>query len=394
MSPWRCFLVARVACGLLLAVPACKTLTPAPYAKGSAPPAARLLENTGPPLSAIQVPDARIRANRGVRGNLAFLAQAPHRFRASVTVAGNEMVSMALFDGGYDLIYKLDDLPQGYYHGPSSDCAVEVLLGVPLQGDQLVTLVLGGVPVLENHTLVSQAWDERTGRERLRITDGRYDEELRFVVLDGQWRFTGATLWHRNGDERLRLWTLEHEDWHTVEGVALPGTTRLSRPSGSRDQFVRVDYRVQHPAPEFARRFPVTKATQQINESEPESTIDDSQAQPPSPDPWQGGGDWEEGEPGEAPAAGPTSTGQGPGDAGQVSPDETSTLGQSEQTSPGTVVKLDSNVSRSEPSPGDSAESRPAASTVPPLFRLSPGSLPDRGDVCAVVRSRGTAARS
>ena len=48
--------------------------------------------------------------------------------------AGNELVSLAFHEGGYALRYKLDQFPQGFYHGPPHQCAVEAMIGQGAMG--------------------------------------------------------------------------------------------------------------------------------------------------------------------------------------------------------------------------------------------------------------------
>ena len=119
-------IVSLVLCATLGASSGCRVRKqPPPYAAGAGPTPELLLGLAAPQVKAMTVPDAKVIANRVLRGNLAFLAQAPARFRGSVQVSGNELVTLAFHEEGYALRYKLDAYPTGFYHGPPSPCAVE-----------------------------------------------------------------------------------------------------------------------------------------------------------------------------------------------------------------------------------------------------------------------------
>src|SRR5690606_22295135 len=100
----------------LLAVPACRTRPP--YPPGQGPTPGELIEAASPQIEAIQVGNARVVVNRLARGNLAFIAQAPERFRGGVEFKGAELVTLAFDEEGYALRNKLDQIPQGFYAGP------------------------------------------------------------------------------------------------------------------------------------------------------------------------------------------------------------------------------------------------------------------------------------
>lgn len=215
-----------------------------PYARGQAPAVDTLLKGTEPQLEAIAVPDASITINRVAKGELAFLAQAPDRFRGTVSKSGQELLTLALYDGGYRLRYQLGGHPPGYYAGPPSLCAVEALLGVPLSYEGLVALVLGGAPVLEAPVeSLGQRWYRRGGYESIRLANDRYEQELRFAYVEGRWVFTGAVLWQRiHGRRGAELWTLEHEAHRVVGHAVLPGRTRVRARRSGRNQLVTIEY--------------------------------------------------------------------------------------------------------------------------------------------------------
>jgi hypothetical protein len=390
-------IVARTcwALGLgLLALTGCRSLVPAPYARGKAPSSAELLERTGAQLPALQVSKAKVVANRTQRGNLAFLAEAPGRFRGTVDVAGNELVTLAFHEQGYALRYKLDAFPEGFYAGPPSACAVEALLGVRFDTEGLVDLVLGGAPVIEGpHEVLEQKWDRRGGWERLVIANATLVQELRFGWVAGQWRVMGGQLWERQGKERgRRLWTVEHIDLEPEGNAYLPTKTKVSTPGKRRDDTVVISYKERDPDPAFAKR-------EGDDTGDGGDTGDDPWGEDDGGDPWEeeeggwegeggqpaGGeaegdeddGGWEGGEdtagtpeaaakPGEAPKTGDT-----------AKPGEATTPTDAAQPGDTTPPATQPTAARPKAKP-----TKPATPTIPPEFQLEPSGLTVRGDLC------------
>lgn len=221
-------------------------ITP-PYAQGRAPAPTELLATALPKLSALQVPAAKIKVGRAPSGNLMFLAQKPGRFSAQIQVAGHEFISLAFHEGGYTLRnVAADNLPAGFFAGPPADCAIQRLLGVPFTTVELVSLVLGGAPVLSApFELVDQRWDARHGHEVLRLRAADFEQELRFAFVAGAWWPAGSTLWRRRDGEPQRLWTFVHEGLRPVAGAVLPQRTRIAGASARRQELVILTYNAQ-----------------------------------------------------------------------------------------------------------------------------------------------------
>ena len=206
-----------------------------PYPPGQAPPVDDLISAAEPELESIQIPRAKVRQGAGPAANLMLVAQTPNRFAGTIQVSGNELVSLAVNEHEYGLRWVggrdgADALEPGYYSGPPSRCAVATLLGVELEPDAVVELVLGGGPLIDGpHQILDRRWDGKAERETLRISNGTFDEELSFAWVDGQWEFAGASLW-RSGAEPQWLWTIRHEALREVNGVVLPEKTQIRRP--------------------------------------------------------------------------------------------------------------------------------------------------------------------
>lgn len=306
-----------------------------PYARGQAPSVDTLLLGARPQLEAITVSEASIVLNRLARADLALLAQAPARFRGSVTKSGNELVTLAFHERGYALRYKLEELPAGFYAGPPSPCAVQAMLGVPIAYEGLVALVLGGAPVLDAPwTLLEQSWDRDDAFERLVLANDRFEEELRFAWVGGAWRFTGAAMWTRSGGRRARaLWTLEHDDHESVGGVVLPGRTRI-RTEGPDDQLIVITYRSRDLDPPWATAARPTS----------EDLPTDADAPPPSEgDPWND--------------------------------DDTPPTGQGDPWD-------DREAREDPPEAGKAQPAAPRPNPIPPVFELDGTGLVPRGDLC------------
>jgi hypothetical protein len=240
---------------LAVSAPACRPpAVEAPYAADAAPTSEQLLAAVAPRISALQVSSAKVRINRSPAANLMFLAQKPGRFSGQVQIAGRELVSLAFHEHGYALRnVAADGLPTGFYAGPPADCAIRQLIGVPFSAPELIALVLGGAPQIAGPLeVVDQRWDKRQGHEVLRLRSPSAEQELRFAWVAGAWWVAGSTLWSRGpGGELTRVWSLLHEDLRAVGDTVLPASTRISRPSGRRDERVSITYRSQVPDPDL-----------------------------------------------------------------------------------------------------------------------------------------------
>lgn len=355
----------------LLALAGCRHMVAAPYARGQEPSSATLLEHTGAQLPALQVSKAKVVANRTQRGNLAFLAQAPGRFRGTVDVAGNELVTLAFHEDGYALRYKLDAFPQGFYAGPPSACAVEALLGVSFDTEGLVDLVLGGAPVIAGpHEVLEQKWDKRGGYERLVIANATLVQELRFGWVGNDWRVVGGQLWERTttGERGRRLWTVEHLELEPAGKAWLPAKTKVSTPGKRRDDTVVISYKERDTDPAFA---------QQQGGGEGGDTGED---------PWgddDGGDGWED-EGGSPPAAG---EGEGEGDDDGGWEDGAPAAAEGDATPPAEgspeAPVSEPKAAVTPPTPKtDAKQAKPEPPKIPPQFQLDPEGLTVRGDLC------------
>ncbi len=210
---------------------------PPPYAPSEAPQTDLLLQAVPARAKALQVPRAKIREG-ALSANMLLAAQTPNRFSGTVTLAGNELLSLAVNEHEYGLRVLGDrGLAQGYYAGPPSACAVERLLGIPWTPTQLTTFLLGGAPLVIAPTrwpaLTDEGrpgWDRKLGRERLVIADSRYIQELRFAFVEQRWVFAGTSVWQRSGERATFLFAADHVEFRSSSAGPIASRTILRRP--------------------------------------------------------------------------------------------------------------------------------------------------------------------
>jgi hypothetical protein len=224
------------------------------------------MDATAAQLQTIQVPRAKIHEARRPGGGLELVAQAPANFAGRIHVGGHEILQLAVNPQAYALRMvesRAAGLAPGFYTGPPSRCAVETLVGVSLSPEQLTSLLLGGGPVLEGPLeVLSQRWSRSRARELLRLRSSTHEQELEFAWRDGHWWFAGASLWTRKGDDLRWLWTIRHEELHSVGGFVLPKRTIVEQPDGEASKRKRrrkkdvlalvIDYKEQIPNPPIA----------------------------------------------------------------------------------------------------------------------------------------------
>ena len=245
-------LILSSACLATLALAGCRGIDP-PYPPSQPPEPSALMTATAPSMTAIQIPRAKVRQGAGPAANLMLVAQAPGRFSGTIQVSGNELVTLVVNEEAYGLRWigareGAATLQPGYYSGPPSRCAVETLLGVDLEPEAFVGLILGGAPTIdEPHQFIDRKWDRKAGRERLRLANDRFEQELEFAWLEGHWQFVGASLWALGGAEPQWLWTISHEGMRELDGELVPSKTQIRqpKPNGKGELTINVSYQKQ-----------------------------------------------------------------------------------------------------------------------------------------------------
>jgi len=371
----RAFRIALLATSLIV-VEGCAHKRP--YKLGQGPEQDDLLALTKPQIDAIQVSSAKVVLNRAQRGNLAFIAQTPGRFRGGVTFNGSELVTLAFHEEGYELRYKLDEaFAPGYYKGPPDGCAVEALLGISMQTDSLVALMLGGAPVIDApYEVMGQKWSRKRGWELVLLRNDKYIQELRFDIVDGSWQFVGGEMWERNGDEKgRRLWEVEHRSLAGEGAAVLPERTRVSTPGRRRDNLVTIIYKERNLDPAFAKQSGDGGGDGGDGGEGGDDGWDDA-----GDDGWDdGGGDdgWEN-EPGSE--AGAEDGGWENDPAPEAAADDAWENEPTPET--GEASGPPEPAPEAAPAPKPEPKPEPTERTIPEVFHLVPGALQERGDLC------------
>ena len=381
---------------LSLALSACahsKTTRP-PYARGKAPSPEALLAAGAPSFANLKVPKAKIREGRSPAARLLLIAEAPERLLGTIEVAGNPLVSLSMHEEGYAL-RNLRDAPglrAGFYSGPPSRCAVRSLLGVDMDPEALVRMLLGGAPLLDSpYEVVSQDWTG--GREQLVLRNGRYEERVEFAWLDGRWWFSGASMYALDGGESRWLWTFRHGELRRAGDGVLPGTTEITRPVPGKRKPMRLSIT-------WLQQIAASKdATTPVGDGDGDGGGDEDPGW--SDEGWEDEGWEDEGE--DAGADG--GDGDGDGDSGPDGNDDadaaatdadaaaapaTDTTGTTDTTdTTGTTGTTGTTDATPEPAPAPNpapaktaAAPAPEKPSLPAAYRLEPAGLPNRGDLC------------
>lgn len=336
----------------------------APYPPSARPGDDVFMAATAPTLDAVQVPRAKIRQGGGPGANLMLVAQAPERFAGTIQVAGNELVSLAVNEDEYGLRWvggrEGASLPPGYYSGPPTACAVESLLGLRLDPEAFVGMILGGAPLIDGpHEVLDRRWDRKARRELITITNGSFEQQLRFAWFEEQWVFAGATSWRIEGggkdDGKLWLWTIRHDELHVVAGKIVPKKTVIKqpKPNGRGSQSLTVSFQKQVPnPPALARGAEVDPDS--LGEDPPKELIDGDS-----------GDDGDDGNHGDS---------WDGDDWGDDDDDWENADGSASSPSPS---------SPTTPASAPAEEAKPAEpDPIPPQFLGNPTGLQARGDLC------------
>ncbi len=111
--------------------------------------------------------------------------------------------------------------------GPATPENVARLVRIPLEPDEIVTVLLGGAPVLDGDaTNISDEWDPNGGHEVLTIRAGDRVERIVLDGKEGRWDVLEASL----AAGGKTLWSLHHKDFHDATAadgheIRLPGAS-------------------------------------------------------------------------------------------------------------------------------------------------------------------------
>jgi hypothetical protein len=309
----------------------------------------------------LRVPKAKIREGRSPAARLLLLAEAPERMRGTIQVAGNPLIELAINEQGYALrnLRGQPGLPEGFYHGPPSRCAVRSLLGVDLEAQQVVNLLLGGGPLIEApHEIVSQSW--KKGRERLVLRNHKFEQRLEFAWVKGKWWFAGSSLYYLQGENTSWLWTIRHERLEPRSGSVVPEKTQIKRPVPGDTIELNISY-----AKQVIEALAEAKS---VGDGDGDGDMTDGSDESGDED-WDDEGGWEDDEEGWEGEEG--EEGEGGEAAKEHQPAEP-------------VVEAPTNGTHaSTPTATPASEVKAAApEPIPAAYLLEAGGLVDRGDLC------------
>ena len=96
------------------------------------------------------------------------------------------------------------------YEGPASPCNISRVFNIPLTGEQVAVVLMGGVPLL-NHDEVSLKWDDCKGREvlRLRNKETGIVQKIYLRKRKGLWQIVGTRIKDKKGKTLLKLFSRE-----------------------------------------------------------------------------------------------------------------------------------------------------------------------------------------
>ncbi len=209
-------------------------------------------------LAAVRGRNARLRTLRAkltadqltsrgrVKLTVFLLAARGGKLRMEATVLDN---TVAVFVSDGARFQSLDLKKHVAYTGRARPCNVARLFGLPLEPDQVVVVLLGGVPILR-HDGIRVTWDPCHGRERLVLSDERTGlvQEIWLRRRGNGWRVEGTRIRNEKGTTLL---TVAYRRFVRRGGVELP-------------QWVR--YLQKHPRTDLLLRFKKVEVDVEIPE--------------------------------------------------------------------------------------------------------------------------------
>lgn len=200
-----------------------------------------------------------------IRGTVLMFVQRPERVRFD---AMTQMGPAAILTSDGE-IFALTDLRENrFLTGPACPGNIARLLGIPLSGEEVTRLMLGGTPRID----YASADMECTGDGTYLITlagEGGVRQEIELDVRDAdrdeppegqRLRLVRSQVF----DERGTVWKATFDDWRVIPdprseegyGIAMPYEIRFEHPRENADTTVRyedIDLNVEVPADAFGQ---------------------------------------------------------------------------------------------------------------------------------------------
>ncbi|MCB9730211.1 MAG: DUF4292 domain-containing protein [Deltaproteobacteria bacterium] len=164
------------------------------------------------------------------KGKMIILARRPASLHFSALSPTDDLVAFLASDGErFTSFERGSDVCEV---GPACARNVGRLLPIPMEGAELVGLLVGQVPVIEHERAV-MSWDARAGAYRLDLQDGARQQRL--WVEHGSGAVRRVELWR--GDEREV--SVAYDDRHLHGGIDLPHEIRVEAARDAIDLKVR-----------------------------------------------------------------------------------------------------------------------------------------------------------
>jgi len=189
-----------------------------------------------------------------VRGTVMFFVERDARLRFDALTPADTTAATLTSDGGRFAL--LDAGENRFYAGPAEPCNIARLLRIPLDGREIVEILLGGTPLVGPAGGARVTWDDG-GFYVLRLAspDGRLRQE---VHVSGE-RDRLDVLSSVVRDRRGTWFRVAYEDHARVGGVRIPKSIHFEMPREDADVLVRyddVEVNVEIPPDAFVQTAP------------------------------------------------------------------------------------------------------------------------------------------
>ena len=179
-----------------------------------------------------------------LRGNLSMWVTRDGRLRIDVDSQVGLLSALAVNGDNFQLLDVKNDK---YFTGQAAPCNVERVLHVALPPAQVAAALLGDAPLFP-HEGAEVSWNGKDARWVLTLKLAGGNKQT-VELSDRQRNVERSELTDQRGK---KIWWLEHEDWKTVKGVAMPERSRFQQ-GDKADQdvilkFTSQDVNVEPPA--------------------------------------------------------------------------------------------------------------------------------------------------
>lgn len=164
------------------------------------------------------------------KGKMVILARRPAALHFSALSPTDDLVAFLASDGQrYTSFERGSDVCET---GPACAANVSGLLPIPMEGADLVSLLISGVPIIA-HERATVQWDARAGAYRLELVDGPRLQRLWVQHPSG--RLRAAELWQHD----KRQVRVAYSDYQTHGALSLAHDIHVEASKGAIDLKVR-----------------------------------------------------------------------------------------------------------------------------------------------------------